>query len=427
MAVFTGTAGNDILHGTDDRDVFQLGDGGDDKAVGANGDDDFVMGGAFTGADTLNGRRGDDALFLRGDYSPASIGSVIMQETTLVDIETIRFRPGFDYSLTMHDANVTPGMTMTIDAGRLGVGDDLTFIGSSETDGRFQFFDGAGDDTLIGGTGFDYYFFNGGGSDTAVGMGGFDFFFMYDTMDASDHIDGVNGTDHLMLAGDYTGANALVCGLGTISRVEVITLYGGYSYDITIIDASVSSHMEVRADYLGAGDSLRFDGSLERKAELTLTGGDGSDTLISGRGDDVLTGGHGDDILTAGKGADTLTGGGGADLFNYASSGQSTSITFDTVVKLDADEDKFDTPVAVVSVGANSGSASIATFDADLNVAFADALLNEAAVITITGGDLSGRAFLVLDVNDDEAYSAGDDLVFDITGYTGTVDAADFI
>ena len=74
-----------------------------------------------------------------------------------------------------------------------------------------------------------------------------------------------------------------------------------------------------------------------------------------------------------------------------------------------------------------TGSASLATFDADLNVAIGDALLNEAAVITITGGDLSGRVFLVIDVNDDEAYSAGDDLVFDITGYTGTVEAADFV
>lgn len=427
MAVITGTAGNDDLDGTADRDVFHLEDGGDDRAVGAGEDDNFIMGGAFTGADTLIGGRGGDALILRGDYSPASIGSLILQETTLVSIETIRFRPGFDYSLTMNDANVAPGMTMTVDARGLGVGDELTFIGSSEKDGRFRFLDGAGDDTLIGGTGFDYYFFNGGGSDTAVGMGGNDFFFMYDTMDASDHIDGVNGTDHIMLVGDYTGANALVCGLGTISRVEVITLYGGSSYDITIIDASVNGHMEVRGDYLGAGDSLVFDGALERKAELTLTGGDGSDTLVSGRGDDVLTGGDGDDILTAGKGTDTLTGGGGADLFRYASSGQSTSITFDTVVGLDAERDKFDTPVSVTSVGANSGSASLATFDADLNVAIADALLNEAAVISITGGDLSGRVLLVIDVNDDEAYSAGDDLVFDITGYTGTVDAGDFI
>lgn len=419
MAVITGTPGNDDLDGTGESDVFRLQHGGVDMSDGSGGDDVFKVGAALTNADTIIGGAGYDTIVLDGDYSPVSIGSLILFDNTIEGIERLRFATGNTYSVTTHDDSVAAGERLDVDGSALILGEELTFIGSSETDGRFRFMDGGCNDTLIGGAQDDVFLLKkAGGSDTAVGMSGDDRFYMGATLDATDHIDGARDFDTVYLDGDYSGGNGLVCTLGTIARIDLMVLAAGHSYDITTIDASVTSRMTVDASALDSSESLHFDASLERKAELTVFGGGGADTVTTGRGDDLLVSGLGADVLTSGKGADT---------YEYVGASESSSTTHDTLIGFDADADRFDTSIAVTSVGTNSGSASLATFDADLNVAIADALLNEAAVITITGGDLSGRAFLVLDVNDDEAYSAGDDLVFDITGYTGTVDAADFI
>jgi hypothetical protein len=50
-----------------------------------------------------------------------------------------------------------------------------------------------------------------------------------------------------------------------------------------------------------------------------------------------------------------------------------------------------------------------------------------AAVLTVTGGTLAGHTFLVVDGNGDDVYTAGQDYVFDITNYTGTITTNDFI
>jgi hypothetical protein len=81
----------------------------------------------------------------------------------LVNVELISLRPGDDYSLTMHEANVAAGQTMTVEAGALGALDSLVLDGSEETNGRFVVHGGAGDDILTGGRKSDTL--NGGGGD----------------------------------------------------------------------------------------------------------------------------------------------------------------------------------------------------------------------------------------------------------------------
>ncbi|CAM2780587.1 Serralysin G [Vibrio mytili] len=63
----------------------------------------------------------------------------------------------------------------------------------------------------------------------------------------------------------------------------------------------------------GDGDDTILGGS----GNDTLFGGNGDDTLFGGDGDDTLFGGSGDDLLDGGLGSDILTGGDGHDVFKW--------------------------------------------------------------------------------------------------------------
>ncbi len=44
-----------------------------------------------------------------------------------------------------------------------------------------------------------------------------------------------------------------------------------------------------------------------------------------------------------------------------------------------------------------------------------------------TAPSFSGKTFLVVDVNGDGAYASGPDYLIDVTGFTGTLSASNFI
>lgn len=141
---------------------------GVDSWTGGAGNDVFLFRtpGGFTPADRIAGGGGtQDQIGLRGDY--AGPNAVVFDANTIQDIEGIvvisgadtRFGPAlgvsYSYDLTLNDANLTAGRTMTIDAGTLRTGETLRFNGSGETDGAFLLFGGQGNDVLIGGRGSD--------------------------------------------------------------------------------------------------------------------------------------------------------------------------------------------------------------------------------------------------------------------------------
>ncbi|MDN7139241.1 retention module-containing protein [Pseudomonas sp. JQ170] len=64
----------------------------------------------------------------------------------------------------------------------------------------------------------------------------------------------------------------------------------------------------------GHGGSVTGNVDITYHAGSTLTGTDGSDTLLAGAGNDTLTAGAGNDVLIGGDGDDTLQGGDGNDL-----------------------------------------------------------------------------------------------------------------
>lgn len=174
-----GTAGADLRIGTLDDDVVNLSQGGVDTVSGGAGNDVFYFGSAFTAADTvLGGPGGADELVLRGSYA------LTLGASTLADVETLTLLSGADsrfeaagapasYAITMNDANVARGQSLTVSGTTLTSAEALVFDGSAESGGSFVVRGGAGADRLRGGRGNDTLD-GGGGADTLDGGAGDD-------------------------------------------------------------------------------------------------------------------------------------------------------------------------------------------------------------------------------------------------------------
>jgi hypothetical protein len=165
----------------------------------------------------------------------------------------------------------------------------------------------SGDDHLTGSAGDDNFLLWRGGNDTADGGAGNDIFRMGGALNAADKLDGGAGKDYLNLDGDYSAG--LVFNADTITNIEVMGMIGGHSYNLTLNDGNVATgeRLLVKAERLGSGDHLTFNGSAET---------DGNYYIIAGAGDDTLTGGAKHDVFDlSGGGTDTAHGGGGMDTF----------------------------------------------------------------------------------------------------------------
>ncbi|HXL99045.1 MAG TPA: DUF4347 domain-containing protein, partial [Rhizomicrobium sp.] len=185
-------AGNDVLTGGAGNDNFNLTQGGNDTAHGGAGNDVFILNGSLTAADAINGGPGNDTVRLSGDYS----GGLTFGAATITGVERITLGAGHDYSLTTNSATVATGAALTIYGANLGAGDNLTFNGSSETNGHFNISGGAGDDHLTGGALHDTIA-AGDGTNTIKGGGG------------ADSLTGGSGADTFVYsaAADSTGAS----------------------------------------------------------------------------------------------------------------------------------------------------------------------------------------------------------------------------
>jgi len=303
-----GNAGNNTISGTAAADYFDLSQGGNDTANGGASDDAFFFGGAFTALDTVDGGAGtNDQVGLQGDYATTPL---VLGPGQLVNIEALAVLPGFSYNITSNDGNVAPGQELAIFGGNLLAGQNFTFNGSAETDGRFRMFGGLGNDTFTGGALDDGFYFGPGkwgAGDTVVGGGG--------------------TNDQLALDGNYTTT------IGANAGVETLILLPGpvasqNTFAITLSNAWTTAAATKTIWGLNVTTDMTINGSAELDGNLIIYGGKGSDTI---------RGGGGADILYGGEGGDTLVGGGsfGAkDVFRYDSVTESfgtTAATRDTV------------------------------------------------------------------------------------------------
>jgi Ca2+-binding RTX toxin-like protein len=372
----SGDANANRLLGNGGADLFRLFAGGDDTALGGDGNDSFILGGSLTSADTIDGGAGTDTVNLDSNYP-----SLVLGASTITNVESLWLSAGSNYNITSHNGTVAAGQLLTVLATSLGAGNNVVFNGVAELDGRFSLNGGAGNDTFTGGALNDTISGNGGsdtvsyatstanltvnltsgsasgtgigtdtlsnvenvttgsGNDTLTGSasdnvfssgGGNDTLLMYSV--GNDTVIAGEGSDQILFGGSFTATDmvdggsgsdtlnldgtyaGLVLGATSLTNVENIWLSSGKNYSLTTNNANVAAGqvLTVYASSLAAANTVMFDGSAELDGRFDLRGGAGNDTLIGGALNDNLDGGAGND---------TLAGNGGADIFRLYGGG----------------------------------------------------------------------------------------------------------
>ncbi|MDQ0423557.1 Ca2+-binding RTX toxin-like protein [Peteryoungia aggregata LMG 23059] len=356
-----GLDGNDGLHGDDGNDHLEAG-AGDDRLVGGSGADILDGGDGFDRVD-YDGAYAVTINFLTGLHSGAAVGD------TLISIEAIMGSRGAD----------------TVISG-----------------GEAVFFDG--------GSGVDTVDYSSSSSAVVVTLGSEG----HTTIGAGGDAEGDQYLDVERVIGSDLDDTLS-------SSVAGHTLAGGGGDDTYIVNGSTNVAIVEEGD--AGTDEVRVVASYTLGANLenlthvgtgnvTLTGNEANNVIVSGVGNQNLLGGAGDDELRAGAGDDVLTGGAGADLldggagFDYARYLGSTAVRIDLKTGLhtgEAENDTFvsiegfigssfaDTFVSGAEMVSFDGSAGVDTVDYSSSMAAVTVSLGAAGVTTTgVGGDAQG-------------------------------------
>jgi serralysin len=389
-----GGAGDDTIIGNSADNRLE-GRGGNDQLFGNDGNDAFYFTSDFSALDRVDGGAGaNDQIGLQGNYALAN--ALALGANTITGVEVIAVLPGFDYSITTIDANVSAGGLLKVQATQLEAGHNLVFDGSAETNGSFILYGGQGNDQFTGGAGNDGFYFGPGGFNSLDIVSG-----------------GAGGNDQLALDGNYTIAMG-----GNVTGIEVLVLLPGpagapNTFAISLLEPFAAPGQTMTIFGLQVSTGFIVDATNEHDAALRFFGGSGADTI---------SGGSLGDWIFGSDGGDTLYGGGGADTFYYDAVSQSASTTFDRLNGFDDSVDKIDLPFAVTGfASAQSGTLNASSFDATLATSFSG-LNQQAAVFTATAGDMAGRSFLVIDSNGSAGYQQGADFVMELISPATPVD-----
>lgn len=306
MATINGTAGNDVLTGTNDADeVFGLagddiidGGFGADRLYGGEGADIFRFTSVAysypspTDLGVIDGGAGYDTLDF-SSISPASVGTIQnaagnyvlgayvgSQKFELNAIERIIFGSGSDYIDVGNGVNVPAGLDVRAGGGA----DQITATGRVSVygdDGDDDFFISGYFDGAVAGSVMD----GGAGYDTLKTNISF-------TIDLETHIASSFGGSFEVL-----GFERL---LATPDEFGLTTYLG---------DGGANS-FAVNPLFASNRGSVAFSG---RGGDDSLSGGIGNDSLDGGDGNDTILGGDGDDAVIGGAGTNTVDGGAGTD------------------------------------------------------------------------------------------------------------------
>lgn len=420
-------AGDDVLTGGAQGDVFHLEHGGNDTVHGGGGTDMFYVGANLNGSDVIDGGTGTDTILLDGDYA----GHGFVPITGVTNVETLEFADGHSYLIASADANVAAGQILTIEALNNA---NVIFNGTAETDGAFHFIVGpTASCGFEGGDGNDVYddmsstlyssFYGNGGDDVANLGGNF----------RSGQIFGGSGYNIVTFDGDYSGTLNIFA--TSFDQINKVVFYGGHSYaDVYMgdIGATNTSTVEVDASALLSTDTFSFRVNATG-THYDVTAGAGTSTITTGSASDIIdVSAAANATVTGAGGADTIIGGAGFDNFYFYFAGQSTSTGYDTVENVDFSHDLFKVSNFVpsaIDTAVSAGALSTANFDINLSAAIGTGQLgsHEAVLFTPDSGTLSGHTFLIVDINGTAGYQASADLVVDITGYAGALTTGDFI
>jgi Ca2+-binding RTX toxin-like protein len=260
---------------TDASFVVYGGKGKDTLTGGLGNDIFFYAEERFASGDTVNGGAGYDGMFLRGNYTidfnaPGYTGLFTnIENLTLTSATDERYARGggteFDYNLTLSNAIVKPGETLTVSGALLMMTETMILDASQEADGFLRLFGGKANDTLKGGGQADLLLGNLG-ADMLTGNGGADTFRFDSTAESNSGsmdqiLDFTPGTDKIDLG--RIDANSLVAGDQAFSWIGT--------------GAFTGTAGELRAENLaGLGWTLmgdtNGDGRPEFLVQLTLQG-----------------------------------------------------------------------------------------------------------------------------------------------------------
>jgi hypothetical protein len=356
---------------------------GDQEIAGGQGDNDITFGATVSGfTATYAGQSGNDEVTFGATASGSTIEASFAGGDNTINLATSFAGQasivGADGADTLKLGGATDA-DATI-AANLGAGDDVVELASGSYSGDLTLAFGEGSDTLL-----------------------------------------ANAADLSDATAEITGLEAIEIGGSGTATFAAEQLNGQEDLSVSSEDGSASLVIELAAS---GGDSVDLSGislnnEINSDVSATITGGSGSDTIIGTQGNDTITGADGVDTLTGGEGDDTFV------LGNESGSG------IDVILDLNADQD-------TIQVGSGGNDASGFTNLGDLtDDAFAD--LN--ALLIASGGAFGsgsaadatdeafqfafeGKTYLFVDAASD-GYDSAADTVVEITGFTGTFEAAD--
>jgi hypothetical protein len=178
---------------------------------------------------------------------------------------------------------------------------------------------------------------------------------------------------------------------------------------------------------LGSNRNDRLSGTagddtlIGKKGNDRLLGQDGNDVLNGGAGNDTLIGGNGNDTLVGGSGGDRLTGSDGADTFVFTRLQDSRLTGIDHITDLTIGVDQLVGPQAI-AIGQVINRGAVKQLTAQkISASLTRRKLPANAAATFTVGNRQKQqTFLVL--NDRvPGFSANQDAIINITGYSGTL------
>jgi trimeric autotransporter adhesin len=394
-----GLGGNDILYGGEGNDYINGGIGSD-YLNGGVGNDILDGGGDSAGLDTFAGGAGDDTY---GIYNSNTV--IIENAGAGIDNAWI----AVDYALSENIENAyLVGDTAV-------VGNTGNNIVSGYGSGNNTIYGLGGDDILYGGEGNDYI--NGG-----IG---------------SDYLNGGVGNDILDSSGDSDGLDTFAGGAGDDT-------YGIYNSNTVIIEDAGAG-----IDTVWTAVSFTLAANVEDMylvGAINGTGNDGNNTIIgygAGNnnidgldGNDSLDGGDGNDTINGGVGSDTLTGGNGADTFGLQFNPSIYLIT-ERITDFTINTDKISlfspagiaapAPTSFCRANDNTTATNLLALgqavytDADGALNGNQALVNGGAAIVVSTGVGIAGTYLIID--DGVSGFSGNDLVVNITGFSGVLPA----
>ncbi|MGO1077574.1 calcium-binding protein [Inquilinus sp. CA228] len=316
-----GGTGSDEIGGQAGNDTLDGGTGNDQLSGGEN--DDSLIGGA--GVDRLDGGAGIDLV----GYAFSTLGVTVnlqvgtgsggdAQGDTLIGIEQVF---GSNHADTLTGDAGANRLWGWIGNDRLngGAGDDILETGSG-----FDIVDGgAGTDVLIMDRSTDTGNFTftlngpaGTGGASAVGIERMEFF----AGAGNNTITGGSGNDSILDSDRVDGNDVLNGGAGDdrlMSSRGVDTLDGGAGIDrAVVLRFGVMADLRLAIDGTTASDGTR----ILNVESLEIFSGEGDDDITGGSQRDFIVGSGGDDVLRGGAGADHLDGSVGIDTASYFTS-----------------------------------------------------------------------------------------------------------